>query len=86
MIEIILLFFLSKKIGILAEQKGLSSTRWIIITILAWIVAEMFGILVGFMFFSKDNLISILLVAILFGVASYHILRSFLQKFPDKEQ
>ncbi len=84
MIEIILLFFLSKKNGALAEQKGLSSTRWIIITIVAWILAEILGILVAQMFFTMDNLISILLTAILFGVAGYHAVKIHLQKIPDK--
>jgi hypothetical protein len=85
MIEIILLFFLSKKNGALAQQKGKSATRWIINTIIAWIVAEVIGMMVALIFFSKDNLISIMLTAILFGVAGYHAVRSHLQKMPDKE-
>lgn len=84
MIEIILLFFLARKNGALAEQKGLSATRWIVITIIAWIVAEMLGLIVAMMFFSLENLISIMLTALLFGVAGYHLVNSHLQKMPDK--
>ena len=86
MIELILLFFLSKKIGALARQKGLNSTRWIIFTILSWIVAELFGIMIGILFFSKENVVSLVLVGLLFGVASYHGIRTLLQRLPDADK
>lgn len=55
MIEIILLFFLSKKMGDLAIEKGLSPGRWKLYTVLSWIVFELLGIIFGVILFGFDK-------------------------------
>ena len=83
MLEIIILYFLTKKIGVLATTKGLSSGRWKLNLILAWIVAELFGAFIGVIIFGKDNLFSALLIAIACAVSTYFIITSYLDKLPD---
>ncbi len=86
MIEIILLFILSRENGKLAELKGLNGTRWIIYTIIAWMIGEFIGLVIAVMMFSPNNIISIILTALLFGLAGYHFTRSHLQRLPDKNE
>ena len=83
MLEIIILYFLTKKIGVLATTKGLSSGRWKLNLILAWIVAELLGAFIGVVIFGKDNLFSALLIAIACAVSTYFIITSYLNKLPD---
>ena len=83
MLEIIILYFLTKKIGALAVTKGLPAGRWKLYLVLAWIVAELFGAVIAVMIFGKDNLFSALLVAIACAASSYFILTNYLNKLPD---
>lgn len=83
MLEIIILFFLTKKIGVLAATKGLPAGRWKLYLVLAWIVAELFGAVIAVMIFGKDNLFSALLVAIACAASSYFILTNYLNKLPN---
>lgn len=85
MIEIILLFFLCKRIGKLAQSRGLKATVWVIITILTWIGMEILGIGVALMFFEKENILSVALVGLLFGFMGYHMIHNYLQKLPDQD-
>ena len=83
MLEIVILFFLTKKIGLLAASKGLSAVRWKINLVLAWIVAELLGAFIGVVIFGKDNLVSALLIAIACAVSTYFIITNYLNKLPD---
>ena len=83
MLEIIILIFLTKKIGILAATKGLPGGRWKLYLVLAWIFAELFGAVIAVMIFGKDNLFSTFLVAIACAASSYFILTNYLNKLPD---
>ena len=83
MLEIILLYFLTKKIGVLAAAKGLQAKRWKLYLVLAWITAELLGALIGIIIFGKDNLFSTLLVAIACAVSTYFMLTNYLIKLPD---
>ena len=83
MIEIIILFFLTKKIGLLAASKGLSAGRWKINLVLAWILAELLGAIIGVIIFGKDNLFSALLIAIACAASSYFIITNYLNKLPS---
>ncbi len=51
-IEIIVLFFLSKKNGDLAQQKGLKPGTWKFYTVGAWIIAEAIGGFLGVLMFA----------------------------------
>ena len=83
MLEIIILYFLTKKIGVLASTKGLSSGRWKLNLIFAWIVAELLGAFVAVIIFGKDNLFSALLIALACAVSTYYIITNYLNKLPD---
>ena len=83
MLEIIILYFLTKKIGVLAATKGLSPGRWKLNLVLAWIVAELLGAFVAVIIFGKDNLFSALLLAIACAASTYFMITNYLNKLPD---
>jgi len=47
MLEVFLIIFLSKKIGLMLEQKGRKKVPYIILFVLLWIVGEFAGAIVG---------------------------------------
>ena len=83
MLEIIILIFLTKKIGVLAGIKGLPVGRWKLYLVLAWIGAELLGAIIAVIIFGKENLFSTFLVAIACAASSYFILTNYLNKLPD---
>ena len=84
MLEIIALIFLTKEIGKLATKKGLKPITWKIYTVIAWLVSEIIGIVVGIMIFGVDNVVSIILVGITFAITSFFIIKAQLNKLPDQ--
>lgn len=64
MLEIVALFFLCRMNGKLAAQKGLKAGTWKIYTVLAWIVAEIAGLILGLLLFGQDNLAGLMAIAI----------------------
>ena len=83
MLEIIAIIYLTRKIGLLAESKGLKPVRWKLFMVLGWILFEFAGVIAGVLIFGKDNLVSIVLVAYTFAITAYFILRAHLSKLPD---
>lgn len=83
MLEIILLIFLTKKIGTLAETKGLPPKRWKLYLVLGWICAELLGAFIAVMIFGPDDLFSCFLVAIGCAGSSYLLIKNYLSKLPD---
>ena len=51
MLEIVILYFLSKKIGALAETKGLKAGPWKLRLVLFWILGEFIGVFAGLALF-----------------------------------
>ncbi len=84
MLEIIALIFLTKEIGKIAARKGLKTITWKIYTVIAWLVSEIIGIVVGVMIFGVDNVVSIILVGITFAITSFFIIKAQLNKLPDQ--
>ncbi len=84
MLEIIALIFLTKEIGKISTKKGLKPITWKIYTIIAWLVSEILGIVVGVMIFGVDNVVSIILVGITFAITSFFIIKAQLSKLPDQ--
>lgn len=82
MLEIILLINLTKKIGLLADAKGLKAGTWKLYTVLAWFAGEVIGAVIGGIL-TDETLISYLL-AIGCAVASYYIIKAYLNKLPDQ--
>jgi hypothetical protein len=84
MLDLIILYFLTKEIGKLASQKGLKPINWKIYTIISWIASEIVGVFVGFLIFDVHNLFSIILVGIAFAFTSYYLIKAQLNRLPDK--
>lgn len=83
MLEIIILIFLAKEIGLLASRKGLRSGLWKFYLVAGWIFMEIVGAVVGVIIFGPDNRISIFLVAVAFAITSYFYIKANLSKRPD---
>lgn len=83
MLEIIALIFLTRKIGKIAEDKGLKPGTWKLYTVLAWIAGEFIGAVIGALIFGPENIVSIILLAIAGAVTGYFLVRNTLSKKPD---
>ena len=89
MVDIIALYFICKKMGKLAIQKGLKPGVWKLYTVLAWFGAGMFGILfLGMGFYTQvndiiENFLLIMLIGLFSSFGGYLIIKSVLQKKPD---
>ncbi len=84
MIEIVALIFIAREMGRLAAQKGLKPLTWKIYSITAWLVFEIIGLFVGFMFFDFENLFSVSIVGLMFAFTGYLIVKKQLTDMPDK--
>ena len=83
MLDIIILIFLTRSIGELAERKGLKPGQWKVYLVMAWLGGELLGIFIGLMLFGLDKPLMILLVALPCAIAGYHIIRNTLDRKPD---
>ena len=83
MIELIALYFLCKYNGRLAARKGLKPLTWRIYTILAWLVAEFLGVILGLLLFGKDNLGSLMAIGLVSAFGGYLFIRYVLDKKED---
>lgn len=83
MLEIILLYFLSKNIGGLAIKKGLPPLKWKIAMIATWILFEFTGIFLGISFFGTDNLLGLMAIGLASAFGGYLLIRFILEKKPD---
>ena len=83
MLEIIVLIFLTKEIGKLANSKGVKPLTWKVYNVLGWILAESIGVIFGLVLFGKNNLVSVSLLGIAFAITSYFIIKAQLNKLPD---
>ncbi len=83
MLDIIALFFLTREIGKIAAAKGLKPLTWKLYLILSWFIFEIWGVMIALLFFEKENLFSILMVGLMFGITGYFWIKSRLNKIPD---
>ena len=88
MLEIIALVFLCKKMGKLAIQKGLKPGLWKLYTVLAWVVAEMMGVIFITRMFGdinniKENILSIMALGLVSAFGGYLFVKNVLDKKPD---
>ena len=83
MIEIIALYFLCKANGKLAAQKGLKPLTWRINTIVAWLLAEIIGVIIGFFLFGKDNLGALAAIGLISAFGGYLYIRYILDNKPN---
>ena len=82
MLEILALIFLTKKIGAIAERKGLKPGTWKLYTVLGWIGGEITGIIIAMTLFSTD-IISLMITGIAGAIGGYLIVKLILEKKPD---
>ena len=85
MIEIILLFFLTKSIGELAAKKGLPSGRWKFIVVMAWIGFELIGMMIGMALLGSGNLVGLMMFGLVAAFGGYLTVRYILENKPDEK-
>lgn len=61
MLEVIVIYFLAKKIGSICEEKGHEPGKYKIIAALLWIVGEIGGMVIGFMMLGFESGMSFVL-------------------------
>lgn len=83
MLEIIALYFLCKKNGQLAAQKGLPPRTWKWYTVLAWLLTEMIGVIIGIALYGQDNLMGVMSLGIISAFGGYLVIKFVLDKKPD---
>ena len=83
MVEIIALYFLCKKNGMLATQKGLNPRTWKWYTILSWLLTEIIGVIIGIILYGEDNIIGVMSLGIISAFGGYLIIKFVLDKKPD---
>ena len=83
MLEIIALIFLCKKNGELAARKGLKPGTWKVFTVLAWLVAEIAGMLVAISALGTGNLIGTMAIGLFCAFGGYLAIKYTLEKKPD---
>ena len=83
MLEIIALIFLTRKIGLIAERKGLKPGTWKFYTVLAWFVAEIIGMVIGVSLFGQE-LIPLMLFGLFCAFGGYLFIHSIISKKPDQ--
>lgn len=84
MIEIIALFLLAKKIGMLAERKGQKPGRWKVYLVLAWLGCEFAGIFLSLMI--SGNMFLTLIFGLFCAFGGYLLVKRKLENMPDKER
>lgn len=83
MLEILAVFFLSGKIGMLAEKKGHKKGKWKAYAILGWFISEIVGIAIGLVMFGAEEYTPMLLLGYSLAILSYFAIRQILQRMPD---
>lgn len=81
--DIIVLFFLCRHIGRVATRKGEKSSKWILITIGAWLLSEVGGLALAVIIFGTDNIIGLSLIGFMCALGSYLLVKAQLEKLPD---
>ncbi len=97
LIDIIALYFLCKRNGILAVKKGLNAKKWKWYTIAGWFIAEIIGLVFGILLFGtsnienlsdvnyleKSNFYGLAAIGLISAFGGYLIVKSILEKMPD---
>jgi len=85
MLDIILLYFLTKNMGALAIQKGLPAGKWKLNTIFAWLGFETLGLFIGVAFWGMGNLFGLMLFCLACAFGGYLTVRYILENKPDEK-
>ena len=84
MIEIFVLIFLCKKIGLMAAERGLKSGLWKFFTVIAWVGFEFVGLILGAALFGSphnlNDLVALMLFCLVCAFGGYLFIRYILEK------
>ena len=83
MLDLIVLYFLAKSIGLLAIKKGLPPLRWKLTLIGVWLAFEMLGLVIGVVLFGTGNLYGLIALGFASAFGGYLLIRYILEKKPD---
>lgn len=83
MLEIVALIFLCKRNGEVALKKGLKPGAWKLYTVLAWLGAEIVGVILGIILFTQENILGVIALGLVSAFGGYLIIKSILDKKPD---
>jgi hypothetical protein len=83
MLEILLLIFLSKKIGTMAETKGHSKVTYRVLTFVSWFFFEFVGAIIGLLIFGNNGY-EFYLIGLLCAVGGYGLMYVIVNALPDK--
>ena len=84
MLEIILLVTFTRRIAVIAAQKGQKEGRWKLYVVLAWFGGEILGAFIGVALMGAVNYVY-LIPAYGLAIGSYYLLRYKLMQMPDKD-
>jgi len=82
--DLIILIFLARHIGILARAKGLDVLKWRTVMVLVWIGLEIPVVLLSNSY--THNFFIATLSGILAGLLGYFIIRQYLEKQPPNQE
>lgn len=87
MLEMLALAYFIKQIKKITEKKGIKSTKWIATTVISWFAIEIIVIIIGFIVFDmhEDDILVLLLPAIILAATSAFLILERLKKEPDLE-
>ena len=83
MIEIFVLIFLCRKIGVMAEERGLKPGLWKFYTVIAWIGFEFIGLVFGAALFGYNNfndIVGLIMFALVCAFGGYLFVRRRLEQ------
>ncbi|MFT7037063.1 MAG: energy-converting hydrogenase Eha subunit A [Cyclobacteriaceae bacterium] len=82
MLEVILVIYLSKKIGKILDEKGHNKGWYVAIFVITWIVSEISGIVLGAIIF-PDAPVAMYIMGLLGAAAAYYANYLFAKSLPD---
>ncbi len=83
MLEIILIIFLSRKVGNIAKKRGHKARPNIIFFVVLWFAGELIGALLGSIL-SKGNIIATYFMALIGAAVGAYIAYNIIQNLEDK--
>lgn len=87
MLDLLILVFIVIHIGNKARRKGQNVFKWRLLTVVAWLAAEFFGLLIGvaILGFSKEVFFNLMIIGLVSAFGGYLLVRYNLDKYPDIE-
>ena len=82
MLEIIALYFLTKRTRGIVENKGYKPGKWQVYTVLIWIASEFIGMMFSFAFFNSDTIIAVF-SGLLTAIGTAIIFQKRIENLPD---